>query len=87
MLAGNRAALAVYAEKMVDPSLRERLREVAVPTLVVWGDADRIADSDYGRAYAAAVPGARFELLPQTGHLPQLESPELLVDALRNFID
>ncbi|MET7279148.1 alpha/beta hydrolase [Kribbella sp. NPDC005582] len=85
VLAGNRAALAVYAEKMVDPSLRERLGDIAVPTLVVWGDADRIADPDYGRAYAAAVPGARFELLPQTGHLPQLESPELLIDAVQRF--
>jgi len=85
VLAGNRAALAVYAEKMVDPSLRERLSDIAVPTLVVWGDADRIADPDYGRAYAAAVPGARFELLPQTGHLPQLESPELLIDAVQRF--
>ena len=86
VLAGNRAALAVYAEKMVAPELSERLREIAVPTLVVWGDADRIADPDYGRAYAAAVPGARFELLPQTGHLPQLESPDLLIDALRSFL-
>ncbi|GAA1698219.1 alpha/beta hydrolase [Kribbella yunnanensis] len=85
MLAGNRATLAVYAEKMTDPGLRERLRGIAVPTLVIWGDADRIVDPDYGRAYAAAVPGARFELLAQTGHLPQLESPELLLEALRSF--
>jgi len=45
------------------------------PTLVLWGEADRIVDPDYGRAYADAIPGARFELLRWSGHLPQLETP------------
>jgi pimeloyl-ACP methyl ester carboxylesterase len=81
-MAGNRATLAVYAaDGMTDPSLRARLAGIAVPTVVVWGDADRIVDAEVGRAYADAVPGARFELLPATGHLPQLESPEALLAA------
>ncbi|MGH1553205.1 hypothetical protein ACRAWF_18270 [Streptomyces sp. L7] len=33
-------------------------------------------DVDYGRAYAAAIPMARFQLLPKTGHSPQLETPD-----------
>ena len=49
---------------------------------MIWGDADRIADPDYGRAYADAIPGAHFDLLPKTGHLPQLESPDLLLASL-----
>ena len=49
---------------MTDPGLRARLGQVTVPTLVVWGDSDRIVDPDYGRAYAAAIPGARLRLLP-----------------------
>lgn len=82
-VAGNRAALAVYGgPTMTDPGLRARLADLAVPCLVVWGEADRIADPDYGRAYAAAVPGARFALLPGTGHVPQVETPELLRDTL-----
>jgi pimeloyl-ACP methyl ester carboxylesterase len=43
------------------------------------------ADPGYGRAYAAAIPGARFELLPGTGHLPQLETPEQLMRAAWDF--
>ena len=70
---------------MLDPTLATRLAAVRVPTLVVWGDADRIADVAYGRAFAAAIPGAKFELLSETGHLPQIESPAALLDVIWNF--
>lgn len=43
---------------------------------------NRIVVPDYGRAYAAALPIARFELLENTGHLPQLETPEQLMRAI-----
>jgi pimeloyl-ACP methyl ester carboxylesterase len=84
VMAGNRAALATYtgSTSMMDPDLRARLSAVALPTRVIWGDHDRIADPDYGRAYAAAIPGAEFVLLTETGHLPQLESPERLLPAI-----
>ncbi len=62
-----------------------RLSEVDEPTLVVWGESDRIADPEYGRAYADAIPGARFELLTETGHLPQLETPEKLIGTVWAF--
>jgi pimeloyl-ACP methyl ester carboxylesterase len=85
-LPGNRAALAVYGgSSMVDPTLADRLPAITVPTLVVWGDADRMIDAEFGRAYAAAIPGARFELLPDTGHVPQIETPDQLLDAIMDF--
>ncbi|MGH9918943.1 MAG: alpha/beta fold hydrolase, partial [Nitrososphaerales archaeon] len=85
IFASNRAALGVYAPQMTDPTLAERLRRVAVPTLVISGDSDRIVDAGYGRAYAAAIPGAKFELLAGTGHLPQIETPELLLETVWKF--
>jgi pimeloyl-ACP methyl ester carboxylesterase len=85
-MAGNRAALAVYGgTTMTDPSLAERLSTVTVPTLVVWGDSDRIVVPDYGRLFAAAIPAARFELLPETGHVPQIESPAVLLSVIADF--
>ncbi|WP_375389124.1 alpha/beta fold hydrolase [uncultured Amnibacterium sp.] len=86
ILRGNGTALTQYGGTMVDPTLLGRLGVVEVPALVVWGEADRIADPDHGRAYAAAIPDARFELLEHTGHVPQLETPELLLGAIRDFI-
>jgi pimeloyl-ACP methyl ester carboxylesterase/quercetin dioxygenase-like cupin family protein len=85
VMAGNRAALAVYGGSMTDPTLRERLSGVGVPTLVLWGEADRIVDPDYGRAFAAAIPGARFQLLTGTGHVPQIETPRRLLATIRDF--
>jgi pimeloyl-ACP methyl ester carboxylesterase len=84
--AGNRASLAVYAgESMNDQGLERRLAAMSVPVLVVWGDSDRIVDPDYGRAFAAAMPSARFVLLSRTGHLPQLETPDKLAAAIWAF--
>ena len=88
VMAGNRAALTVYCgSSMSDPSLAARLRSVTTPTLVVWGDSDQIADPDYGRALAQAIPGAEFKLLPESGHLPQIETPGLLLDAVWTFTE
>jgi pimeloyl-ACP methyl ester carboxylesterase len=86
---GNRAALAVYGggPSMIDPTLRDRLESVRLPVLVLWGESDRIADPEYGRAFAEAIPGARFELLPGTGHVPQVETPELLISSISGFVD
>jgi pimeloyl-ACP methyl ester carboxylesterase len=86
VMAGNRAALAAYAgTSMVDPTLRARLESVRVPALVVWGESDRIADPDYGRAFAGAIRSSRFELLSETGHVPQVESPQRLLSAIEAF--
>jgi pimeloyl-ACP methyl ester carboxylesterase len=86
--AGNREALRVYGTgTMADPSLTKRLADLAVPTLVVWGEADRMVTPDYGREFAAAIPGADFRLLTRAGHLPQLEVPEVLLPLLWDFAE
>src|SRR5438105_1650089 len=45
------------------------------------------ADAEYGRAYAAAIPSAGFVLLRETGHLPQIETPEALATSIWQFAD
>jgi pimeloyl-ACP methyl ester carboxylesterase len=67
---------------MSDPTLAGRLGGLGVPARILWGESDRIVDSEYGKAYAAAIPSATFTLLPRTGHLPQVETPGELLDAL-----
>jgi pimeloyl-ACP methyl ester carboxylesterase len=86
VMAGNRASLAAYAgTSMADPTLRDRLAGVEVPALVLWGDSDQIVDPDYGRAFAAAIPAARFHLLQETGHVPQIETPQQLLAPIIEF--
>jgi len=67
---------------MTDPTLLSRLGGLDLPVHVIWGESDSIVDSEYGKAYAAAIPMATFTLLPRTGHLPQLETPEEFLGAL-----
>ena len=52
------------------------------PVRVIWGESDGIVTPEYGRAYADAIPGAVLTLLPETGHLPQLEAPDRLLAAI-----
>src|SRR5271155_632229 len=85
VMGANRAALGAYAPQMSDPTLAGRLAEVSVPVLVISGDSDRIVDSGYGRGYAATIPGAKFVLLANTGHLPQIETPGPLLEAVWSF--
>jgi pimeloyl-ACP methyl ester carboxylesterase len=83
VMAANREALSMYGgSTMSDATLATRLGGMPIPTQVLWGEADRIATPDYGRAFAAAIPGATFQCLTGTGHLPQIETPSLLVGAL-----
>jgi pimeloyl-ACP methyl ester carboxylesterase len=83
----NTEALYVYDSKRLggDPKLQRRLRRVSIPVLVAWGESDRVADTEYGRAYAQSFPNARFELIPEAGHLPQIEQPERLLSIVRKF--
>jgi pimeloyl-ACP methyl ester carboxylesterase len=76
-------ALRAYTQMaMSDPTLRDRLAELDLPVRVIWGESDGIVTPAYGRAFAGAIPGAVFTLLPGAGHLPQIEAPELLLAAI-----
>lgn len=87
VMAGNRAALLAYGgTAMCDTTLRGRLPGIEVPTLVVWGAADRIVEPEHGRVYAAAIPGARLEIIDTAGHLPQLETPDRLLAGVWAFV-
>ena len=57
-----------------------------MPTLVLWGESDRIVTPEYGRAYAGLIPGARFEAIANAGHHPELEQPRAFVDAVARFM-
>src|SRR6266568_8939433 len=87
--ARNREATARYAWSpyMHDPKLRGRLYRIDIPTLVLWGASDRIVSESYGRAYCAAITGARFELIERAGHFPHLEQPEIFATRVFSFVE
>ncbi len=58
--------------------------DIAAPTLVITGSEDQVNPPAVGRAIAAAIPGSRFEILPDIGHLPKLEAPAATARLLRD---
>ena len=87
--ARNREATARYGWSpfLHNPKLKGRLHRIRIPTLFLWGTSDRILSEAYGRAYCAAIPGARFEPIERAGHFPHLEQPEEFARRVLAFID
>lgn len=83
----DRRATAFYGWRpyMHDPGLLQWLHRVHVPSLVLWGEGDGIVTPEYGRKLAAALPAARFEMIRQAGHYPQIERPEAVAEAIDRF--
>jgi len=76
-----------WSPYMHNPKLKGRLHRVRVPTLVLWGAADRVTTVDYGKSYAAAIQGAKFETIEGAGHFPHLEQPQAFARAVLAFLD
>ncbi len=65
--------------------LMEALRDVDVPTLILYGE-DEPGASIGGDAIAEAIPNAQRVIIPATGHFPFMEQPEAFLDAVRAFL-
>jgi pimeloyl-ACP methyl ester carboxylesterase len=70
---GEAFALYGWRPYMHDPGLGRWLARLDLPTTVLWGEADGIVSPDYGRAYAALMPGAGFEIIAGAAHYPTRE--------------
>ena len=80
---GVKNALAALSE---DDVLRdEDLAQIRVPTAVIWAENDGLFNLAAGRAMAAALPHAYFEVLSGCGHAAHMERPKALVEALQRF--
>ncbi|MCZ4119617.1 alpha/beta fold hydrolase [Streptomyces sp. H39-S7] len=71
---------------MHDPKLLRRLGRVDVPTLVLWGESDRIVTPAYGAAYAAALGNGRLRVIPEAGHLPQIEQSAATLALIDDYL-
>ena len=89
IVARNREATARYAWSpyMHNPKLKGRLHRIRIPTLFLWGDADRVLSENYGRAFCAAIAGARFETIERAGHYPHIEQTDVFAGKVISFIE
>ena len=66
--------------------MQERLGEIRVPTLVIWGEGDRIIPPVYADAFAEGIPDAQLAMIERAGHVPMLERPGAVNEAIARFL-
>ena len=81
------AARIAWSPYMHNPKLKSRLHRIGIPTLFLWGTADRVLSEKYGRAYCSMIEGARFETIERAGHYPHIEQPDEFARRALAFAD
>ena len=63
------------ADEAVDETVTDRLSEISMPTLVIWGRHDRVLDVSCTEAMAASIPNNKIVIFEDAGHIPMIEKP------------
>ena len=71
---------------MYSDQLPHLLGAIRLPTLIVWGEHDRVVPLDVGRQYETLLSGARLEVVPEAGHFVDLEEPDRLAELVEAHV-
>ena len=74
-------------EDIVAYDVRDRLPEIACPTLIVWGDSDRLINVRDADVFAELIPDSRVVIFEDTGHVAMLERPAAFNELLSDFLE
>lgn len=69
-----------------NPDLQKWLHRISVPTVIVWGNEDKLLPAAYGPAYQALIPNSVLETFSECGHLPHVEKQAEFISKVTNFI-
>ena len=72
--------------RLYNPRLERWLHRVVAPTMIIWGDTDRIIPPIYADAFAGFMPGARVVKIENAGHLPHVEQRQQVGAILQDFL-
>ena len=75
-----------WQPRLWDPQLEKWLHRITVPSLVLWGEHDRVLPVEHARLWGRLLPKARVEIVPDCGHAVALERPQAFVGLLSGFI-
>ena len=75
-----------WSPRLYNPHLYKWLHRISVPTLLVWGDDDRLVPLPHGEAYARLIPGAELRVIKDCGHVPHVERADAFVAAVTDHI-
>ena len=83
----NGDALRVFGQEVPSLDLRNRLRDISAPTLVITGEDDFICGPVCGAEISAAIPDAREVIIRDAGHMVVFEQRRAFHDEVANFLD
>ena len=83
---GNRAAVVRRFAAGRHAQEAGRIRQLALPTLILWGGRDRLIPPQYAERFHRDIAGSRLVVFPALGHVPQQEDSRATVAALRDFL-
>ena len=86
---GGKHALLETGKQIIPPNIDEltaRYKDINVPTLIIWGQQDKIISPEAGNLLDQAIPNSTLELIDQCGHVPQEEKPEGTVPLALDFL-
>ena len=78
-------AMGKFVWPLPDKGLKKRLHRIAAPTLLLWGDADRVNPLAYSEEFLRRIKGSRLSILPG-GHMVMYESAETTARAILGFL-
>ena len=70
-----------------DRGLSKRLHRLSAPTLVIWGEDDALIPVHYAQEFGRLIPDSRVEVIPDCGHVPQVEQEEATAALVKEFLD
>ena len=74
-----------WEPRLYDPHLHKWLHRLKMPVQIIWGENDRILPAGYAPELARLIAGSRVHVVPQCGHLPQVEKPQEFLRLFRDF--
>jgi pimeloyl-ACP methyl ester carboxylesterase len=83
---GNRQAFVDRMNFSTYPDHLIRLRTIKTPTLIIWGENDKLIPIENAQKFHADLPNDTLVVLEKTGHVPMEENPNRTVDAIRLFL-
>jgi pimeloyl-ACP methyl ester carboxylesterase len=75
-----------WQPRLYDPHLAKWLHRIDVPTLVIWGDDDKIIPPAYAEEFHRLIPGSTVRRIERCGHLPHVERDDAFTAAVTEFL-
>jgi pimeloyl-ACP methyl ester carboxylesterase len=69
-----------------DRGLKKRAYRISSPTLLVWGESDRLIPIVYGKEFQKHIKNSRLETIKQAGHMPMYEQQAAFCKVVRDFL-